>query len=1068
VSTTLVGRQDALTALERAFAAAVAGDGRLVLAAGDAGMGKTALLETLGPAARAGGADLLWATGWEGLGAPAFWPWIQILRAAGIDLPEPERDAGAEEVRFRLFDAVTTRLRELAANRPVVIVLDDLHWADVGSLRLLGFAAKELRRVPVLLAGSYRDVEVEGTEAGGLLAAMGADRIRLTGLDRAAVGELLAATAGAPAPAELVRAVADRSGGNPLFVQELARLMAAQGTAAAGGVPDSIKPVLARRLARLSQPCQELLTTAAVIGERFGVDVLARSTGSAGAAVLGLLDEAVRARLVVEERLGRYAFSHALVRDTLYGGLPLDGRVALHYRVGESLEALAGGGDDRLAELARHFLEAAPGGDTTRAVDYAERAGRQALDLLAYEEACVLFARALDALSLAGPAPAPRGDGGCPPDSGGASRQSKRLELVLALGDARARAGDQAGARAAFAEAAGLARQTGDSSGLARAALGPAGSAGFEVPLFDQAQIELLEEALAALPAGDSRMRAWLLGRLSVALTYIDTPVRRSGLAEESVAMGRRLGDPTTLAYALAAYCDAIADPDHCVERRAAATEIIDLAGGDRALELLGRRLRLVADLELGDMGAVDAGIEAFERVAGALRQGLYQWYAPLWRATRRLMEGRLAEAERLVAEAMSIGEAAGSANAFLLGGVFRAFLSAQRFDWKAAAEVIAELAPVPETTPPGSITNPAAIFVPEIEPEATRRELDRLAAGGLAAVPFDSEWLPNLCQVARACSVLGHTALAAPVYDALTPYGALFAVEGIGAGCHGSVSHHLGLLAAVLGRTADAAAHFEAALDANRRAGATLPTAATLRSYSYVLAGSVDPADQARANTMAREAVALYAEMGIALPDPPAMNGPAGPAQPAVNTFVREGDVWVASYEGSTVRLSHRKGFGDLAQLLARPDQEVHVLDLVAVAEGHDADRRSRGVSGDAGPLIDERARREYQRRLTELDDDIAAAKAGNDLERAARIETERDALIGQLTAAYGLGGRARKAGDPAERARAAVTVRLRDAVTRIEAAHPVLGRHLRAAVRTGTWCMYAPERPTPWQLTP
>src|SRR5882724_9976834 len=149
----LVGRHEAVAAIERALAAALVGDGRLVLVAGDAGMGKTTLLETLGPSARDGGADLLWATGWEGLGAPAFWPWIQILRAAGLDLPEAEDDAGAEEVRFRLFDAVTSRLRKLAAVHPLVIVLDDLHWADAGSLRLLHFAAGELRRAPVLLAG---------------------------------------------------------------------------------------------------------------------------------------------------------------------------------------------------------------------------------------------------------------------------------------------------------------------------------------------------------------------------------------------------------------------------------------------------------------------------------------------------------------------------------------------------------------------------------------------------------------------------------------------------------------------------------------------------------------------------------------------------------------------------------------------------------------------------------------------------------------------------------------------------------------------------------------------------
>lgn len=1062
MAVTLVGRGDAVASLQRALGAARAGDGRLVLVAGDAGMGKTTLLETLGPAARDGGAALLWATGWEGLGAPAFWPWIQVLRAAGLELPGPDRDAGAEEARFRLFDAVCSGLRALATTRPLVIVLDDLHWADAGSLRLLHFAAGDLRRAPVLLAGAYRDVEVDGTETGDLLAAMTAQRIQLRGLDRRAVGELLAATAGQEPPAELVSAVADRSGGNPLFVQELARLLAAQGAPTAGrasvagsglasgagaatAVPDSIRPVLARRLARLSQPCQTLLTTAAVIGGSFGVDVLAPASGEAPAAVLALLDEAVRARLVVEEGLGHYGFGHALVRDTLYSGVPLDGRVGLHRQVGEALEAA--GGSDRLAELAHHFLEAAPGGEVARAVDYAERAGRRALELLAYEEACALFSRALDALRLT------------------AVDQEHRLRLVLGLGDARTRAGDQAGARAAFGEAAGLARETGDAEGLAQAALGLAGPAGFEVPLFDQAQIELLEEALACLPAGDSRFRAWLLGRLSVALTYVDSPARRAGLAEEAVAMARRLGEATTLAYALAAHCDAISGPDRCAERRAAAAEIIDLAGGDRALELLGRRLRLMALLELGDMIAVDAEIEAFDRVAGVLRLGLYQWYPPLWRATRRLMDGRIAEAERLVEESMAIGEAAGSGNAWLLGTVFRGVMATQRFDMKAALEILDSVAGIPQSAPPGGVTDAGALFVPEADPVRTRRELDRLAGGGLDGVPFDAEWLPVLCQVARACHLVGHPVLSERAYAALLPYADLLDVEGIGAGCCGPVSHHLGLLAATVGRTADAAAHFDAALAVNRRIGATLLVAATLRPYAALLAGSADPADQSRGRAMAEEAAALDAEMGITPPpDPSAVTAPAAAGE-TPNSFFPEGDVWVLTYDGTTVRLAHRKGLGDLAQLLARPDQEIHVLDLVAAAEGHERETRS---GGDAGPLIDERARREYQRRLTELDDDIAAARADCDLERAARVEAERDALIEQLTAAYGLGGRPRKAGDPAERARAAVTVRLRDALTRIEAAHPALGRHLRGSVRTGTWCVYAPERPTPWHLTP
>lgn len=677
-----VGREDDLRRLAVAVDEAMAGHGSLVLVVGEPGIGKTRLAEEAASQASAAGTEVRWASCWESEGTPAYWPWAQLIRAHAEErdeatlagelgtlgdlalalVPDVARrlsaratelrlapGADSEPARLQLFEAVTALFRRAAASRPLLLVLDDVHWADTASLLLLHFAARELRRSRVLLLATYRDVEVHaGSERNRLLTQLGQEGriLILEGLDEEAVSQLLALTTGARPDSGLVADVHRRSAGNPLFVLELARLVSEQGRLglAAGdlSIPGGVRVVLERRLGRLSPSCLEALSAAAVAGQEFQLDLLARTTRLPLERLLDLLDEARRAHLITspEAPTGRWAFGHTLVREVLYERLPLARRAALHRATGEALLE-ARDPERHLAELAHHFLSAGTPGDAYRAVVYGERAGQRALDLLAYEEGAASFERALEALDL------------CSEDG------ERRVELLLALGDARLRAGDLAAARDAFEEAARWARRRQRPDELARAALGfGAGLSGFEVRLFDTRQLDLLEEALLALGPEDSPLRAWTLARLSVALSFVASEERRRALAEEAVAMARRLEDRAALAYALGSHCDAIAGPSQAEERKAEATEIVRLAQetGDRGTELLGRRLRLVALLELGDMPAADAEVENFARTAEALRQPLYLWYVPLWRGMRALMEGRLADCERHQVEAEASG----------------------------------------------------------------------------------------------------------------------------------------------------------------------------------------------------------------------------------------------------------------------------------------------------------------------------------------------------------------------------------------------------------------------------
>ena len=695
MTTPFVGRAGELAALTADLDAAVGGHGGVVLVAGEPGIGKTRLAEELAARAIVRGAVVLWGRCWEGAGAPSFWPWVQVVRgyvqvqaddpaslrhdlgagAADIaqlvpavhdripDLPAPP-PLEPEAARFRLFDSLAGFLRTAAARRPLLLVLDDLHWADVPSLALLRFMSRELEGAEgsgPLVVGSYRHTEVD--QGHPLLAAV-ADLTRgqhrwllLGGLGQREVAGFVALVAGAEPSAELAAEVYRQTDGNPFFVTEVVRLLASQGrldpaargsTVLGSGLPEGVRAVVAERLSRLSGDCRRILEVASVVGRDFELRVLQPASGLDAERLLVLLEEAEAVRLVgaVPGELSRWRFAHALVREVLYEGLLAARRVRLHGLVADALEAVyAAEPGPHLAELAHHLVEAAPGSEETaaRAVQMATLAGRRSLEMLAWEDAAELFQRALAALDL----------------TERPGSQQRRCELLLAVGEARMAASDVPAARTAYQQAGELARRIGSPEALAQAGLG----LGLEITsgIVDPVQVGLLEEALAALDEADSPLRARVLAGLARALVSSPQVERRLALSEDAVRMARRLGDPATLAAALFGRHLAIWGSERAEvtgERLAIATEAVGLAEqiGDRAMALRGRGLRRIDLLELGDLAGYDADLAAAERAAEELGQLRYRWQLPLAHATRALLAGRFAQAEELIEQGLAAG----------------------------------------------------------------------------------------------------------------------------------------------------------------------------------------------------------------------------------------------------------------------------------------------------------------------------------------------------------------------------------------------------------------------------
>ncbi|MGH7805602.1 MAG: ATP-binding protein, partial [Candidatus Binatia bacterium] len=602
-----VGRDHELSRLEAGLEESMHGTGRLFLIRGEAGIGKTRLADEIGKRAAARGAIVLRGRCWEEGDAPAFWPWIEVFRdllgrkaSASFSSPEvvglaqlvPEAATGpllsleGRQNHFALLESAALALKRASATGPLVLLFEDLHAADHSSLLMLRFLAGEVWASRILVVGTRRDHAAKAPSAELLdEIGRGAEVLKLGPLSEAQSEQIIRRLV-TRVPRRLLAEIYRVTEGNPLFIHEVARLAASEwettGSFVRVGVPKQLRDAIRRRIESLSPDVLEMLSLASVIGRDFDLASLTIASGLSTERALPLLGEAAASGIVDSEPgIGRYRFSHALIWETLHEDLPQARRAELHDRIAVALESIRGVSPvAEVSKLAQHYLEVArAGGDRRKAVEYATCAAEHALRSFAYQEAGDHYERALGLL-----------------EESGAAEDRSRCELRLALGEARSKAGDAPEARASFLAAADSARRlasrTKDAASLlARAALGLGGVwLVTGIGVVDEVLRDLLEEALAALPEEDSALRARVLARLAAELGWSDAGDRREGLSRSAVEMARRLGDASTLAYALIGRYWALWGPDNVEERLAIATEVVGLgaAAADDCVALAG------------------------------------------------------------------------------------------------------------------------------------------------------------------------------------------------------------------------------------------------------------------------------------------------------------------------------------------------------------------------------------------------------------------------------------------------------------------------------------------------
>jgi hypothetical protein len=903
-----------------------------------------------------------------------------------------------------------------------------------------------VRRLPagaVSVIGSYRGPDPR--PALGAVATRAAV-LPLTGLPAEAVALLVADVLGEQPAAEVAADVHRRTGGNPFFVQQVSWLL----KDGQEGIPPGVREALAERFAGLPAACAAALSGAAVIGRRFRAGLVATATAQAPERVAEALAEGARAGVLAEDAPGAYSFVHDLFREYAYQRLSAAERARLHLRAGLQLEAdRARGADVPLTELAGHFVRADPG--SGRAHEYSAAAAREADGRLAYEEAARHWERALAA---AGESP------------------EVRTETLLELAQARWRMGAGQAAGETYLAAAGLARRERDARRLARAALG-LHAIGRRIWWPPDQLVAVLSEALDAITAAGAGeddatlLRLRLMAGLARVLAWhgLDLP-RARALAAQAVDQARAAGDVPALAACLMAQHNAVWAPGTAGERRAMAAEVAALAGetGDRELLLEARLLAATDLLELADP-AFRAELDEFLRLADATRQPRFRYAALARRAMLALLGGRFAEAERLIGQAAMLGDECGEPGA-------RDVWQDQDWDLRAGQGRLAEMAGVlPEMFPDPDSRQARGLRAAALLAAGDRIQAEQIAGpmfeGGRESLPPNHQFLLGAAFAAELAAGLGAGSAAGQaeqLYQVLLPFADQAVVSGAVISFRGSVAHHLGVLAAALGRPGEAAAHLERAAAAHERLGArpwALRSRYELARLRLAGPGQRDAAAAALAD-VGREAERL-GMAGLAR-DAQAHAAGAGQAPLATRVFRREGALWTLTYGGVTVRMRDAKGLADLAALLGAPGREIPAADLVAAAGSGELGRADLRLGADE--VLDETARRQIRQRLADLDEEIAEADAWADPERAARARAERGALVSEVTAAAGLAGRARRLGDQPERARKAVTARIRDTIGRIERVHPSLAAHLRATVTTGTRCGYSPPTPTSWRL--
>jgi class 3 adenylate cyclase len=884
-----VGRELESRELRGMFDQARKGNGGVALLVGEPGIGKTRLSEELITYARMNGAQILVGRCYEGEGAPAYWPWIQVIRSSVRErpvqtlaselgsgagyiaqivsdikqlLPDVESPASTdlEASRFQLFDSITTFLHNAARSQPIVVFLDDMHWADKPSLLLLEFLSRQLRDSQILVICTYRDVELGrqhplAQTLASVIREPYTRRIVLRGLNKSDVARYIKLTVGREPEDKLVEAIRVETEGNPFFIIETVRLLASEGRLEGTAphslsitIPQGVKEVIGRRLDQLSAECNQVLTLASVVGREFELPMIELLTSLQAESLLEALDEAAAARVITVEPNGKYRFAHALIRETLYEELSTAKRLRLHKAAAEALEKMGGDDTDRyLSELAHHYFEASALGGVEKAVFYARRAGEKAMRQLAFEEAAVQFDRALQALELA--------------DVG---QEESRCELLLALGQAQISSGEPAAALETFRSAFEVAKSLGLSDLIARAALG-VGDILTDVLTVNQELVETLEEALDANAGRETSLRVRLLARLGEAYRFDEaTKHREEELISEALAMARRLGDPGATGQALYGRIVALGEGNDTPGQIKLAGELIEIAtsAGDVERRLLGLRLRMAFYFNINRIAEARTDANEYARLAEKAKLPLYSWFTPLFQSTWSFAEGRIDEADQLIGRALREGKRAGEPNVdrFSVGAALSLALEQQdqvrlnqlneqlrepaafRFLWAAVIRATLAVGEVGEA----------------------RRLLQGLAADRFESVKADFGLLWMMGLIGEVCRKLDDPHTSEMVYELASPFGRRFAIPGYLAGTTGCGHHHLGILATTNKRYDDARYHLDAALELHQSAGFEYLTTRTRLAQAELYNSRGERGDAEKSRSLLNRVVEVSTRSGF------------------------------------------------------------------------------------------------------------------------------------------------------------------------------------------------------------
>ena len=772
----LIGRVDARETLTTSWKLALEGTPQTALIAGEPGVGKTRLAAELARRVHRDGAVVLFGRCDEELGVP-YQPFAEAIAtyAAGCDddvlitqlgasggdlarlvpslatrlasLPEPMR-ADPETERYRVFEAVTALLSAIAADGPVLLVVDDLHWAARPTLLLLRHVVRQRAVARLMVVSTYRDTDLgRGHPLSEALADLrrepDVERVVLRGLDEAEVVEMVSTAAGHELDDEglqFARAVHAETEGNPFFVGQVLRHLAETGAIRIedgrwvvsdrrGGIPEGVREVIGKRLSQLGEDTNDVLSVAAVIGRQFDSRLLTAASGLDSDRVLDALEEAEASRLVIAlpGHDDSRTFAHALVRSTLYEEIATTRRLRIHRRVAEALETRAARGVPCLEELAHHSCEAAALGDVASALRWSRAAAQAAFDRIAYEEAASHYERALNVLD--------------PDDSDQrADRAALRVDLARALRAAGLHEASRETALAAADEARVAARP----DILIGAALVIAGDRGWtEAGLVDHPLVELLEEGLAGLPMNDSPLRAMATARLASELYFLITEVtRRQQMTADAVAMAERIGDPDTSAFVLSCAVWGGWVPSSERENLDRSREIIELGrrSGNHLHELTGTMWEIISLSLIGDGHAMRASLERERELAEELRRPEFLWISTVHRGAVALMDARLDDAAALIDEALQLGLQLGGETVMQMYGVGQLALARSRGGMELLVPIIESMV---EQFPliPAWRCGLAYSYRELAMLDEAREQLEILAVDDFGALPRDANW---------------------------------------------------------------------------------------------------------------------------------------------------------------------------------------------------------------------------------------------------------------------------------------------------------------------------------------